>query len=343
MLPTLYSRASVTFTTRDFQMTRLTFVVVAFLAFTTSLHAEETISVLAWNIESGGNDSDTIAEELKDLIENHGPFDLIGLTEVSISNKDTYATAVRDASGFSVTDLVSNSGGGDRMMILYNEDRFERIQLLELDQHDGIALNFLNRDGENRFRSPFAVELQEENGTRAFFFMVNHLARNNGGDRNGPFRVQQAEGLREWARDQSLPIIMVGDQNFDYDISDDEGNASFVEFFRDDVWKWIKPDPLADTNFAADRNNPTRDRYPDSILDFIATANSPENWTTTLSEVIVRSDDFPDDGKTSDHRPLRAAFSSKDSVIDVPELLRRIRSMKRELEEMEALLTGNGQ
>lgn len=52
--------------------------------------------------------------------------------------------------------------------------------------------------------------------------MLKHLAR-----RDAIMRRGQAEGLREWAKTQSLPIIAMGDFNFDYDFHTEKGNEAF--------------------------------------------------------------------------------------------------------------------
>lgn len=318
-------------------VTRVLGLVLGMLVFVQSLSAQESMSVLFWNVESGGNDASTIASELSQLVADEGPFDLVGLTEVRSANSDDYIEAL----GGNFTGIVSNSGGGDRMVIAFNEDRFNLVQSMELNEHDGIALNFFS-NGRPRFRSPLVAELQEESGTRRFFFMVNHLARNNGGNSNGGFRVQQAQGLVAWAEDQELPIIMGGDLNLDFNFEDMEGNAAFSVLFGtddsdDQEFKWIRPEPLVDSNHSG---NTGTDSFPDSILDFVTVANATEGWTTTESEVIVRPGDLPDDGDTSDHRPVRAVFASGESTVNVAALLQRIRGIRRELEAMEALLEG---
>ena len=105
-----------------------------------------------------------------------------------------------------------------------------------------------------------------------------------------------------WAKTQTLPIIAVGDFNFDYDFHTETGNKAFSVFLQDDVWKWLKPTRLIDTNWA-DRNEDGVDDYPGSILDFAFVAKSAKEWKTT-SRVIVRDGDFPDDETTSDHRAV---------------------------------------
>lgn len=133
---------------------------------------------------------------------------------------------------------------------------------------------------------------------------------------------------------------MGGDLNVDFNFVDKEGNAAFSTLFGTDdsdaqEFKWIRPDPLVDTNHSGNGNN---DTFPDSILDFVTVANAPDDWTTSLSEVVVRPGDFPDDGDSSDHRPVRAVFSAKVPAVDLQELRRRVQALRRELEGIEALL-----
>jgi endonuclease/exonuclease/phosphatase family metal-dependent hydrolase len=118
--------------------------------------------------------------------------------------------------------------------------------------------------------------------------------------------------LREWANDQTLPVVVIGDMNFDYEIADDQGNASMQAFMEGDVFKWLKPDPLVDTNWAdQDPNEPLEDRtnqFQNSILDFVFVAKGARDWDAE-SDVIIRDGDFPDTADTSDHRPVKATAS----------------------------------
>jgi len=70
---------------------------------------------------------------------------------------------------------------------------------------------------------------------------------------------------------------------------------------RDNVWKWVAPDPLIDTQWSDDDG---KDRYPDSMLDFAFVANEAKEMKPQCS-VIVTEGDFPDDEQTSDHRPVK--------------------------------------
>lgn len=59
-----------------------------------------------------------------------------------------------------------------------------------------------------------------------------------------------------------------------------------------------------------------RDRFRDSMLDFIFTAKGARDWKAE-ARVIVRTGDFPDDERTSDHRPVEVALDPTASGVDV--------------------------
>jgi endonuclease/exonuclease/phosphatase family metal-dependent hydrolase len=59
-------------------------------------------------------------------------------------------------------------------------------------------------------------------------------------------RTKQAIGLREWARDQNVGVINIGDFNMDYDSHTKKGNEAFPEMLRDNVYEWVKPAVLID-------------------------------------------------------------------------------------------------
>lgn len=296
----------------------------------------EEIRVLSWNVESDrpgssrhfadGNTPATIAAELTALQQINGPYDLIALTEVLADNADIYEAAA-EAIGKEYLSFVSETGGTDRMVILVDEERFtvNDGNAVELESHESIDFP------GGSARRPMFVQLEDsENNGLDFIFMVNHLTRN---DRNDNRRIQ-AQGLREWAADQSLPIIAAGDYNFDFNFRNLTGNQAMAIFLDDvrngdSVWDWVIPTALIETvgtgadertlvmaNFVdtnwADNNRQTNaeqrvDRFAGSILDFIFVAQEAREWPAQ-SRVIVRENDFPDTADTSDHRPVEAIF-----------------------------------
>lgn len=249
---------------------------------------ERTVSVLAWNVESAGNDPEVIAGQLAEM----SGYDIYCLSEVSPRNLDKYADALPP--GFQ--SVHSETGRSDRLQIAFDASQFELLQQNELHEYRGHDLN------NGTHRSPLFVRMKDKDTGVGFIVMTNHLARTN-----VDLRRQQAIGLREWARDQNFGVINIGDFNMDYDFHDQQGNEAFVEMLRDNVWLWVKPEELIDTNWA-DSDGDGMDNYPDSMLDFAFVAGPAKDWNPK-SRVIVREGDFPDDESTSDHRPIELTFT----------------------------------
>jgi endonuclease/exonuclease/phosphatase family metal-dependent hydrolase len=283
----------------------------------------QELHVVGWNVESGENDEDVIARQLSELDRFH----IYGLTEVHASNFSRYEEAIDGAFPADYEYVHTESGGGDRMMIVYDSDRLSLVgSPQELERHEGYTLNRRDNDSNLRHRSPFVVRFLDTETDVEFLFMLNHLAR---GDSNA--RLEQAKGLREWARDQLLPVVAVGDYNFDYKFTTGVGNQSFGRFMEDDIWVWVEPVELIDTQWT-DRNG--SDKYPDTILDFVFVSGAAQSWPAE-SSVIERSGDFPDDARTSDHRPVRATLTPGASG---GQLREEIAGMRSDLEELERLL-----
>ena len=253
------------------------------------------VNVVGWNVESGGNDPDVIAVQIANL-----DCDILALNEVSQNNIATYDYAFQlgsDCLGNSKF-IKTKSGRGDKLAIFFDNSRFELTQSVELNRYGQYTLN----DGNHR--SPLFIVLKDRKTCFEFIVMTNHLAR-----RSISLRLSQAAGLREWARDSNMPIIAIGDFNFDYSFENSQGNESFVEFMRDGVWEWVAPNPLIDTQWS-DHNG--EDRYPDSLLDFAFVANGAKSLCCKC-EVIVTPGDFPDNEQTSDHRPVSLTFQLPNS------------------------------
>lgn len=238
-----------------------------------------TARILSWNVESEGNDPRVIARELSEF----KGYDLVGLTEVLPENFRRYGTAL----GSDWKWIPSRSGFNDRMMIAYDSRKYEEIRRFELND-----INF-----EDRYRAPLVAHFRDRSSGVEFLLMVNHLARGK-----AEVRQRQARQLVEWARDQTLPIVAIGDYNFDFVFATNSGNEAFNIFLRDNIYRWVKPVELIDSNWF-DPEPDGVDNYPGSLLDFCFVAGPAVEWQAE-SRVIVRPGDFPDDASRSDHRPL---------------------------------------
>ena len=254
------------------------------LSLTSNSTAQKRVLCLSWNVESGENHQDTIAKRLSEF----EGYDIMGLTEVKARNADLYsqAASVGEGAGNSSSPdfkyALGSTGGNDRMMIIWDNKRFEKIgEAQELSQ--------LN---EGRHRAPLFAKFKIRNTEIEFIFMVNHLARGN-----SDLRDKQAQGLVEWAKEQTVPVISVGDYNFDFDIDEGVGNKGFNNMINDSVWIWLKPKRLYQTQFSPKYN---------SVLDFVFVANMPTNWEGYST--IILSHPSVDNEAESDHRPVEAHF-----------------------------------
>lgn len=283
--------------------------------------AAQEFRLLAWNVESNRpnqpavSDELVIAEQLTELMRDPATrSELICLTEVEPRTALRFRQAIATGLGSPVDSVTSASGGfqdTDSLLLVVDQTRFRIEEAQEIHRYAGIAANFnvTESDSEDfgalRARSPLAVRLTDRQLGLTFWLIVNHLARGE-----ADLRTDQAKLLRQWALDHPVPIITAGDFNFDYEFASGQGNAGYQAMIEGNVWQWLKPDPLVDSNWADDRNAPAGqrvDRYPNSILDFVWVANHARQWQGE-ADVVVRPGDFPDNERTSDHRPLIATF-----------------------------------
>ena len=72
------------------------------------------IRILAWNVESGGNDPAVIAKQLSEFTE----YDVVCLSEVSSDNFQRYA----DALGERFAPFKGDTGRADRLQILVDQN-----------------------------------------------------------------------------------------------------------------------------------------------------------------------------------------------------------------------------
>ena len=247
-------------------------------------------SILHWNVESGGNDPATVAAQLVEL----GSFTVVGLSEVDVPEAYEEALTKKWPERYQFIRGLSGTNqdrADDHLWLAFDTQVFSLVGSDEMKEIGGFVFD------DGRHRVPLHVRLKDKKNGQEVVFLMNHLAR---GDK--VFRQAQARTLREWARNKSIPIVAIGDYNLDFVFATEKGNLAFDEFMKDNVWKWVRPEPLVDTNWS-DRDGDGIDNYIDSLLDFSFVAGAAKTWNAS-SRVIVRENDFPDDDKTSDHRPV---------------------------------------
>ena len=245
--------------------------------------APAPLTLAGWNIGLDDADPAVIASTLAAF----DGVDLWGLAEVNRAA----AAAVLEA-GAEVGEhadfgrVLGASGGGMRLLALYDTSRFDLLGSQELDA--------INTTGT--VRAPLVLHLRDKVSGQEFLFMINHLYRSKDAE-----RARQAQLLNEWAAAQTLPVIAVGDYNFDWSLRNGAGDhdAGYDRMTAGGVWAWVQPATLVTTQCSG---------WPcayNSVLDFVFLAGPAQAWRAE-SEIVVRPGDFPDDTTTSDHRPVVA-------------------------------------
>jgi len=244
---------------------------------------QTSLRFVSWNVDSGGSDPSVIIKQLTDL----GRYDVYALQEVDPRQVGQYGDAILQLSK-SYRHFESLTGRSGRLMIIYDTDKLDNVNYFELFIPGGYDLN------DWPYCSPLGARFRTKDG-REFLFVTVQLTRDDAKLRN-----KYAKELRGWAEEQSLPIVALGDFNFDFDFATQKGNAAFDVLQQGGAWKWVKPPKLIDTNWS-DSDGDGVDDYPNSMLDFAFVSRISGS---AECHVIVRDGDFPDDEKTSDHRPL---------------------------------------
>lgn len=245
----------------------------------------EPIQVVTWNIGLDKAELHVISRR----IASFSGVDLWGLQEVnSRSAPPILAAAAADGESATFAAIQGNAGDGLHLVAIYNADRYTLLDWWELPT--------INTTGN--VRPSLVLYLRENSSRLEFLFMVNHLYRSRDGERH-----KQARLLNEWAAAQSLPVIAVGDYNFDWDVANGtrRHDAGYDLMTASDRWKWVKPASLTTTQCSG-----WPCRY-NSVLDFVFAAGPAQKWRAE-SIIVVEPGDFPADNTTSDHRPVQATF-----------------------------------
>lgn len=286
----------------------LVFLIVFGVSTTTTTVFSQTLTVAGWNIESGKSKNSAVAERIKE----YQGIDLWGMSEVM---NDVALQAVEEAAedgeNANFERILSSTGGNDRLGIVYNAKRFALIRKGELTNL-----------GSGNQRAPLFVELRQISDGKTFIFMVNHLARIN-----NTLRHSQAAGLNNWVKTQTLPVIAVGDYNFDWRVNngDQFHDRGYDNMVQDGYWAWVRPTNLIKSHCGG------------SVLDFIWVNRSAQNWNGT-SEILTKEGDCPanyaDDLINPDHRIVRAVFQMSANINSRERLLEKLNDLQRRIDEI---------
>jgi len=271
-----------------------------------------SLRVVGWNMQSDWNNSRKEAdpELLKEQMAAKNGVDIWGLSEVLYADAlDLFEQGAEEGEGSDFIPVLGTTGGRDRLAVIYDSALFEQVgNPIELEDETALS---------SGLRAALVLHLKGKRTGQEFLFMVNHLKR--GGAQN-PKRLKQAENLHAWAKTQTLPIIAVGDYNFDYHV--DLGHlglphrdGGFDAMIKDGVFTWVKPDRMVKSQASDDYK---------TILDFVFVANEPFGWSG-ISRILDRKGDqpatevdFDDNSRESDHRPADAIFVLEASALEDP-------------------------
>lgn len=240
--------------------------------------------VIGFNVESGGSDPAIVADETVALIEGE---ELWGFAEIE---DDVAAGLVVAAANDPGTDqdfqyVLGTTGWEDRLVLAWDDTRFELLSSYELLD---IELD--------SYRAPLVGEMRERSSGAEFLFVVNHLAR---GEED--IRHEQAELLHDWGATHSGPVVMVGDYNFDWDVTTGEHDQGYDSLTAGGVFVWLRPEALIKTQCSP---------FYDSVLDFVFVGGEARDWSAT-TEILRPGDEYCAQRNIetfSDHRPILASF-----------------------------------
>lgn len=282
--------------------------------------ATEELTIIAWNVESGGADPQVLAQRIADF----DGCDIWGLSEV---NDESWVAQFEIAAEFEeeadFDAMTGTTGRSDRLVIIYDTTELDLLHWEELQ----------NINIRGRVRAPLVAHFRYKPSGDEFLFVVNHLYRSNNEGRH-----EQARLLNEWAAEQTLPIICAGDMNFDWSVRDrgKTHDRGFDLLTANDTFKWLRPARIVSA----------QDSRYNSILDFIFIAGEAP-WQRAKCQIIVERGDFPDDETTSDHRPVLGRFYFRDRAVAESEseaatlrqqILERIEKIEAELRELRELV-----
>jgi len=280
-----------------------------------------SLRIMSWNVESDGADPRVVARRIAAAEGVH----IWALSEVgSDSDAEQFEDAAEVGEEGDFKRIVGTTGGRDRLAIIYDSSK--------LTLHGTEELHRINIAG--RVRAPLVAHFEGKKSGQQFLFMVVHLYR---GSTSG--RHQQATMLNQWARSQTLPVIACGDWNFDWHVQTGDDPSSrdrgFDHLTSDGVFTWVRPNTLVKT----------QDSDFNSVLDFVFVAGEAAGWQAT-STIVVERGDFPNDRRTSDHRPVECVFTldtngrgpSLTPEMSNQEILNRISELEEELKQLRRMI-----
>jgi endonuclease/exonuclease/phosphatase family metal-dependent hydrolase len=251
------------------------------------LAAAEQLTIVAYNVESGGASAASIAQEIEKL----PGVDLWGFSELAsegwLAMFERAAERASEAPFATILGTTGKSYGQDRdadlLALLYREDRLEKLGQSELHSINDWA-----------HRAPLVGEFRLRRTGARFLLVLNHLASGDAG-----LRLQQSHQLRDWALFRDGPLVMIGDFNYRWKIGRSHADQppGFEALTRGGVLEWLRPvRPLATWCGGS----------LTTILDYVFVNAAARRWNGRSD--VIETACAKSSQRVSDHRPLRVVF-----------------------------------
>ncbi|MGB3402217.1 MAG: endonuclease/exonuclease/phosphatase [Microcoleaceae cyanobacterium] len=250
----------------------------------TGCQTNSQLTVVGFNVESGDADPNFIA---KNQIQPLQSAEIWGFSEVqNLTWLQTFERAMETDNYIDFQLILGTTGNADKLAIIYNSNDLEKI--------DHFELGSINVGGN--VRAPLVAHFKLKSNGKEFLFMVNHLYRSR-----NDLRHEQARLLNRWAQKQTLPIIAVGDYNFDWDVTkgDQKHDLGYDLLTENQVFSWVRPEIILATHCSQKYN---------SVLDFVFVGGTAQTWKASSKILYPENSYCPDDAQKSDHRPVLSVF-----------------------------------
>ncbi len=251
----------------------------------------QNLSIVYWNVESGGNDPERAARDLTDL----GKYHIIALSEVD--KITTYKERVRkEFEGYDTIEGktgVNREAPDDHLVIFYDPKRLYLVAKTTIE-FAGDAL-----DAET-VRHSIVCHFRERSDDTEFFMVLNHF------EDDAALVKQQTDKLTSWIKDKSAPVVALGTFNFGYNFATEAANETMDSLVTGANMRWVRPLKFGDTQWI-DEDGDGADDSPDCLTDFGFVAFGAKKWPATC-RVLGSDRDFPDSDSSSNHRPIELLF-----------------------------------
>lgn len=250
----------------------------------TNVVTDVTFTVVGFNVESGGSDTQIVADTAVAPILGES---LWGFEEVQDESAAQILIAATSDAGQDFQYVYGTTGQSDHLVLGWDNNRFELVSSEELSD--------INIHGTAR--APLVGHLRERSTGTAFTLVVNHLWRTD-----NTARAQQGTMLNQWGAQQVDPVVMIGDYNFDWNVDGSGHDVGYDNLTANNVFVWNQPDPLIKTECASSY---------DSVLDFTFLGGATQSWPAT-SEILDPDEEYcayRNKDTYSDHRPVKTQLT----------------------------------